>query len=48
MSTQQTLENHARFDPRFHFFTIPVLVLNLIVAVVLAIRYWSSLHWLGV
>jgi hypothetical protein len=27
----QTLANHAKFDPSFHFFLLPVLVINIIV-----------------
>ena len=37
-----------RIDPRFHFFVAPVLLLNIVVAVVVAIRYWAVLRWLGV
>ena len=28
---QQTLANHAKFDPPFHFFVLPVLIFNVIV-----------------
>jgi hypothetical protein len=30
----QTLANHARFDPLFHFFALPVVFLTVIVAIV--------------
>ena len=29
-STSQTFENHARFVPAFHYFALPVLVINLV------------------
>jgi hypothetical protein len=31
MDKQQTLANHAKFDPSFHFFLLPVLLINVIV-----------------
>lgn len=31
MDKQQTLANHAKFDPSFHFFLLPVLLINIIV-----------------
>ena len=45
----QSLSNHARFDPPFHFFVLPVFAITVIVAVVHAVRY-PSLHaaWLVV
>jgi hypothetical protein len=30
----QTLANHAKFDPAFHFFLIPILAINVIVVAV--------------
>jgi hypothetical protein len=30
----QTLANHAKFDPAFHFFLIPILVANVIVVAI--------------
>jgi hypothetical protein len=30
----QTLANHAKFDPSFHFFLIPILAINVIVVAV--------------
>jgi Family of unknown function (DUF6526) len=45
----QSLSNHTRFDPPFHFFVLPVFAITVIVAVVHAVRY-PSLHaaWLVV
>jgi hypothetical protein len=31
MDKQQTLANHAKFDPPFHFFVLPVFLINIIV-----------------
>jgi uncharacterized protein DUF6526 len=39
----QTLGNHARFDPWFHFFLIPVFLISWIVRVVLLVRHPSIL-----
>jgi hypothetical protein len=38
----QSYQSHARFDPPFHFFVIPVMLINAIVAVVIAIRTPSA------
>jgi hypothetical protein len=35
----QTLANHTRFDPAFHFFLVPVLAINVIVIAIQLIRY---------
>ena len=45
----QSLANHARFDPPFHFFILPVFAITVIVAIVNAFRYpgWGS-AWLVV
>jgi hypothetical protein len=34
MEKPQTLANHAKFDPSFHFFLIPILAINVIVVAV--------------
>ncbi len=39
----QTFANHARFDPLFHFFVIPVFALSTLAAIVLFIWH-PSLH----
>jgi hypothetical protein len=44
MSTQQNLKNHGRFDPPFHFFILPMLLLNLIFSIYVTIRHWPD-HW---
>jgi hypothetical protein len=35
----QSLANHARFDPPFHFFVLPVFAITVIVAIVYAFKY---------
>ena len=35
----QSLANHARFDPPFHFFVLPVFAISVIVAIVYAFKY---------
>ncbi len=41
----QNFANHRRFHPPFHFFVIPIMVINVVVAVTLLVRtpsLWSS------
>jgi len=37
----QSLSNHARFDPPFHFFVLPVFAITVVVAIVHLVRYPS-------
>ncbi len=46
MPTPQNYKNHARFEPMFHFFVAPVLLINLIVAIVVLIRRWPHHIWI--
>jgi hypothetical protein len=39
--TPQTFANHAKYDPSFHFFLVPVMLINLIVAGYLLFRFRS-------
>ena len=39
----QTFQNHAKFDPPFHFFLAPVGAASVIIAIVHAYRNWSWL-----
>lgn len=41
--TPQNYANHAKYDPPFHFFLVPVALINVIVAVVYLFRF----HGLG-
>jgi hypothetical protein len=38
MPKQQTLANHAKFDPPFHFLVLPVLLVNIEVVAYLLFR----------
>jgi hypothetical protein len=42
MAKPQSFENHTRFDPAFHFFVAPLLVLNVIFAIYATIHRWPS------
>ena len=41
----QTFESHTRWHPVFHFFILPVTAINVIVMIVVAVRWFS---WLAV
>ena len=41
-SAEQNYANHVRFDPKYHFFAAPVLVINIIVRLVYLVR-WPGL-----
>lgn len=38
-TVSQNLKNHSRFDPLFHFFLAPVLLANLVIAIVYLVRH---------
>jgi Family of unknown function (DUF6526) len=42
MAKPQSYENHARFDPAFHYFVGPLLLLNVIFAIYATIHAWPS------
>jgi hypothetical protein len=42
MATPQSLKNHARFNPPFHFFILPMLLLNLIFSIYVTIHHWPE------
>lgn len=42
MAQPQSFQNHARFDPFFHFFVAPLSLLNVIVAIYATIHAWPS------
>ena len=45
----QTLANHMRLDPPFHFFVLPVLALSWILSVVFLVRHFGFLHsWVAI
>jgi hypothetical protein len=39
----QTLANHAKFDPAFHFFLVPILLINVIVIGIQLFRFHDLL-----
>ncbi|MGD0444366.1 MAG: DUF6526 family protein [Edaphobacter sp.] len=42
MPAPQNLKNHGRFDPAFHFFILPMLLLNLIFSIYVTIHHWPE------
>ena len=44
MPTPQNLKNHARWYPLFHFFVLPLLLLNFIFSIYVTIHHWPD-HW---
>jgi uncharacterized membrane protein len=42
MAKLQSFQNHARFDPPFHFFLAPLSLLNIIVAIWATVHAWPS------
>jgi len=44
MQAPQNLKNHMRLHPPFHFFILPMLLLNLIFSVYVTIHHWPE-HW---
>jgi hypothetical protein len=44
MPDPQNYKNHARFHPPFHFFVIPVLLVNVLVSIAVLIHHWPR-HW---
>jgi hypothetical protein len=42
MAAPQTLQNHTRFNPPFHFFVLPMLLLNFIFSIYATIHAWPS------
>jgi hypothetical protein len=47
MTTPQTIANHTRWHPPFHFFIVPVMAINFIWSVVQLVRTpgWESGRW---
>ena len=40
MAKPQSFQNHTRFDPPFHFFVLPLLLINFVLAIWYTIRHW--------
>lgn len=47
MSAPQSYQNHGRLDPPMHLFVFPVLIINLGVAIYVAIHFRHDYPWLG-
>ncbi len=41
---EQSFKNHARTDPAYHFIVMPVLLINLVVAVVRCVHHPNAWH----
>jgi hypothetical protein len=41
----QTLANHVRLDPPFHYFVLPILAITWIISVVFLVRHPSFIHF---
>jgi len=46
MAQPQSFKNHARFFPPFHFVVMPLLLANVIVAIVATVHHWPHGHLL--
>jgi Family of unknown function (DUF6526) len=45
----QTLANHVRIDPPFHYFVLPVFAISWILSVVFLVRHFGFLHcWITI
>jgi len=45
----QTLANHVRLDPPFHFFVLPVFAISWIISIVFLVRHPGFLHiWIAI
>jgi hypothetical protein len=42
MPAPQNLQNHKRFDPPYHFFILPMLLLNIIFSIYITIHHWPE------
>ena len=42
MPTPQSYKSHTRWDPPFHFFVLPMLLLNFIFSIYIAIHHWPE------
>ena len=42
MPEPQNYKNHTRFDPAWHFFVTPFLLLNIIISIYVTIHHWPD------
>jgi hypothetical protein len=47
MAEPQSLKNHGRFHPPFHFFIAPVLLINIVVTAVYFVRHYGEYGFVG-
>jgi hypothetical protein len=48
MPEPQNFKNHVRFDPPWHYFVAPMLLLNIIIAIAATIHHWPNHRFLFV
>lgn len=46
MPEPQNYKNHTRFDPPWHFFIAPALLINVFVSIYLTIHHWPNHHFI--
>jgi hypothetical protein len=46
MPESQNYKTHVRFDPIWHFFIAPALLIDVLVAIYATVHYWPDHHWL--
>jgi hypothetical protein len=46
MSDPQNCKNHTRWDPVWHFFIAPILLLNIVFSIYVTIHHWPDHHML--
>ena len=44
MSKPQTYKNHGRMDPMFHYFIVPVLLINVAASIIWFVRHHAQHH----
>jgi hypothetical protein len=42
MSQPQNYKNHSRFDPMFHFFLVPIMLLNIAVSITYCVHHFAQ------
>lgn len=48
MAAPQNFSNHTRFDPAFHFFIVPFLIANLVIAITRTVQDWPVQRFLHI
>ena len=42
MAAPQSAQSHARWDPAFHFFVLPLLLINIFFSIYLLVHHWPE------